>query len=293
MNSIKLETLRYFCLVAESGNLADAADQLGRTQAALSMSIKQLESQLGKKLFDGERKSQLSPLGEQVYELAKSQVQEFDQTVQNIETTANASNGLVRVVSVPSVAALVFPGILKQVTAQIPGVKIELRDTDTRQVLDALATGKADIGIASGYHALNAVEATLLFEDQFGLVGAACHPLMTQAEPPVTTNVVTTTFVRNALCDMITTPDFIDAMSNVNVTIHNNQSLISTIEDGHWVSVLPESVTSLLPESVDFREISDLPDKREVWLYRRERCRFKEAVDSCFESIMSNAWQFN
>jgi len=63
---VKIETLIYFCVVAESGNLADAADQLGRTQAALSMSIKQLEAQLGKKLFDGERKSQLSPLGEQV-----------------------------------------------------------------------------------------------------------------------------------------------------------------------------------------------------------------------------------
>ena len=61
--TIKLELFRYFCAVAETGNLAEAADRLGRTQSALSMSLKQLEEHLGKKLFDGERKSQLSPLG--------------------------------------------------------------------------------------------------------------------------------------------------------------------------------------------------------------------------------------
>ncbi len=293
MATIKLEALRYFCVVAESGNLADAADQLGRTQAALSMSIKQLELQLGKSLFDGERKNQLSPLGEQVFELAQSQVRQYDQTVDAIETTANAANGLVRVVSVPSVAALVFPKVLKLVTEQLPGVKIELRDTDTQQVLDALTNGKADIGIASGYHALNGVQATLLFEDQFGLVASTDHPLITANKQPVISDVVTKTFVRNALCDVITTPVFVDALKHVNVTIHNNHSLITTIMDGHWVSVLPESVASSLPDSVAFRAISGLPDKREVWLYRRERCRFKEAVDCCLESIRGCEWRTN
>jgi len=238
------------------------------------MSLKQLESHLGKNLFDGERKSQLSPLGEQVFELAQKQVWEFDQMVQSIETTATASNGLIRVASVPSVAALIFPHVLRQVTEQIPSVKIELRDTDTKQVLDALINDKADIGIASGYHALNGVEATPLFEDQFGLVGSATHPLLMQKEPPATTDVVTSAFIRNTL-------------KHVNVTIHNNHSLINTIKEGHWVSVLPESVSSFLPESVAFRPISDLPDKREVWLYRRERSHFKDVVDICFENVQT------
>ena len=251
------------------------------------MSLKQLESHLGKNLFDGERKSQLSPLGEQVFELAQKQVWEFDQMVQSIETTATASNGLIRVASVPSVAALIFPHVLRQVTEQIPSVKIELRDTDTKQVLDALINDKADIGIASGYHALNGVEATPLFEDQFGLVGSATHPLLIQKQPPATTDVVTSAFIRNTLCDLITTPAFVDALNHVNVTIHNNHSLINTIKEGHWVSVLPESVSSFLPESVAFRPISDLPDKREVWLYRRERSHFKDVVDICFENVQT------
>ena len=287
--AIKLELLRIFCVVAETGNLADAAERLGRTQSALSMSLKHLESHLGKVLFSGERKSHLSPLGEQVFDLAQNQIRQFDKMVQSVEATANASNGLVSVASVPSMAALVFPQLLGHMADQIPGVKIELRDTDTRQVLDSLTNGKADVGIASGYHSLNSVVATPLYEDQFGLVGAADHPLLTQRKPPSTEDVVTSMFIRNTLCDLITDRAFRNSVKHVNMTIHNNHSLINTISEGRWVSVLPESVTSYLPSSVAFRSISDLPDKREVWLYRRERAHFKEAVDACCNFIESIA----
>ena len=40
---IKIEMLRCFSAVARSGNLADAAARLGRTQSAVSMTLKQLE----------------------------------------------------------------------------------------------------------------------------------------------------------------------------------------------------------------------------------------------------------
>ena len=281
--------LRVFCTVAETGNLAEAADRLGRTQSALSMSLKQLETHLDRSLFEGERKSQLSTVGEQIFELAQSQLRQFDQTIQGIETTATTTGGLIKIASVPSVAALVFPEVLGQLTTHFPGVKIELRDTDTRQVLDALSNGKADIGIASGHHALNGVTATPLFEDKFGLVAAAKHPLLKQRARPSIASVVTHTFVRNALCELITTPAFVKALEYSNITIHNNHSLINTISTGHWVSVLPESVSAFLPDNVGFRSISDLPDKREVWLYRRQRSRFEETVLACCEYIQSAA----
>ena len=126
----------------------------------------------------------LSPLGQQVFEMALKQVRQFDQSVLDIEAAANAEHGLLRIVSVPSIAALVFPGVcLTHMTQTYPGLKVELRDTDTQQVLDALVEGKADIGIASGQHALNGVRAIPLFQDRFGLVCAADHPLLSRSGP--------------------------------------------------------------------------------------------------------------
>ena len=98
------------------------------------MTLKHFESHLGKKLFVGERKNHLSALGEQVFEMSQKQVRQFDQTVQSIEAAAHSANGLIRIASVPSVAALVFPSVLEHMTRRFPGLKVELRDTDTQQV---------------------------------------------------------------------------------------------------------------------------------------------------------------
>lgn len=284
--SIKIEMLRCFCTVAQTGSLAEAADRLGRTQSAVSMTLKQLEDHLGKKLFEGERKNRLSPLGEQVFELSLRQVRQFEQTVRSIEAAADASQGLIRIVSVPSVAAILFPSVLEHMTRTFPGVKVELRDTDTQQVLDALAQGKADVGIASGHHPLNGVTSTPLFEDRFGLVCAANHPLMTCSAPPRISDIASAPFIRNALCDLISTPSLVDAIQNTEVTIHNTHSLITMVRTGHWVTVLPETVARFIPDTTAFRQISDLSDKRQVCLYVRQRSRFGELTKECADFIL-------
>nr|WP_319384418.1 LysR family transcriptional regulator [uncultured Roseibium sp.] len=283
---IKIEMLRCFCTVAQTGSLAEAANRLGRTQSAVSMTLKQLEDHLGKRLFEGERKNRLSPLGEQVFELSLRQVRQFEQTVRSIEAAADASQGLIRIVSVPSVAAILFPAVLEHMTRMFPGVKVELRDTDTQQVLDALAQGKADVGIASGHHPLNGVTSTPLFEDRFGLVCAADHPLMTRSVPPRIADVVDAPFIRNALCDLIKTPRLVEAIRNTEVTIHNTHSLITMVRTGAWVTVLPETVARFIPDSTAFRPISDLPDKREVYLHVRERTRFRDLTKECADFIL-------
>ncbi|KIC35591.1 LysR family transcriptional regulator [Leisingera sp. ANG-M7] len=285
--ALKVEMLRAFCTVAQTGNLSEAANRLGRTQSAVSMTLKQMEDHLGKKLFEGERKNQLSPLGAQVFELAQQQVRRFDQTVQSIELAAEAAHGLLQIVSVPSVAALVFPEVLEHMTARHPGLKVELRDTDTQEVLDALAEGKADIGIASGYHPLNGVKAVPLFEDRFGLVCATDHPLYRQQAAPTIADVTGASFVRNALCDLIRNECFVEASSNADVTIHNTHSLITMVRTGKWVTVLPQTVARFMPEATAFRPIADLPDKRAVYLYQRERSRFAALTEECCAFIQS------
>ncbi|WP_171126157.1 MULTISPECIES: LysR family transcriptional regulator [unclassified Ruegeria] len=285
---IKIETLRCFCTVAQTGNLMEAADRLGRTQSAISMTLKQFEDHLGKKLFEGERKNRLSPLGKQVFDLSLKQLRQFDQAVLDIEAAVNAEHGLLRIVSVPSVAAIVFPKVLQHMTQNFPGVKVELRDTDTAQVLDALTEGKADIGIASGHHALNGVTALPLFEDRFGLVCAVDHPLMTQTSPLVIDDILSVPFIRNALCDLIQSPRLHEAIGQAEITIHNTHSLITMVRTGNWVTVLPQTVADYIPEATAFRPIKDLPEQRQVYLYVSERSRFPDLTNATIEFILSH-----
>ncbi len=288
--AIKIEMLRCFSIVAQTGTLAEAAQRLGRTQSAVSMTLKQLEDHLGNRLFESDRKNRLTRLGEQVFELAQTELRQFDETVRAIETSAKAPQGVIRIVSVPSVASLVFPVIVKEFTRRHPGIDIELRDTDSQQVVDALTGGYADIGIASPKHVLNGVKAQRLLSDPFGLICSVDHPLAKQVEEPTMVQVLAAGFVRNDLCLSIGSEWFQTASAQAKLSARNTLSLISMIRSGNWVTILPQTVARIAPSDLVFRPLADLQDHRHVSLLLREKTPFfAQAQDMC-EVILDTDW---
>jgi len=288
--AIKIEMLRTFATVAQTGNLAEAAVRLGRTQPAISMTLKQLEENLGHRLFKSDRKNRLTPLGEQVFELAQTQLRQFDYTIRAIETSAKSPKGLIRIASIPSVAGVVFPSAIEALTRRNPGLKVELRDTDTQSVIDALLRGQADIGIVSGEHTLNGIRQVPLFSDPFGLICSPDHPLAKQTQDPTIKDVSSAPFIRNNLCDMIDTPEFQEATAGSNVTIHNTMSLIAMVRAGDWVTVLPQTVRQFTTSDLVFRRIVDLPDRRQVVLLLREKALFPQFCEELWQYLIRFDW---
>lgn len=288
--TFKIETLRCFCAVARAGKLSDAARKLGRTQSAISMTLKQFEHTLGGALFETERKNRLTKLGEQVLLLAESQIAQFDKTVQAMETLASAPRGVLRIAAVPSVAAFAFPPVVRHLTTQHPGVKIELRDADTQQVFDALLQGWADIGITSAKRNLNGVTATALFREPFGLVLSETHALANRAGPITIRDVFAARFLRNGLCDQIDNPEVLDRLADVDVNMRNTQSLLAMLLEGDWVTLLPCSAARLVGTGLTFRRISDLPAHREVFLYQRTEPSSARIVGDATDVIRALNW---
>lgn len=269
--ALKIEMLRCFCTVAKAGNLAEAADQLGRTQSAVSMTLKQLEAHLNAPLFEGERKNRLTRLGEQVLTLSLGQIRQFDSTVQAIEASASAPQGILRIAAVPSIAALAFPQVVRHMSDLHPGLQIELRDTDSQQVIDALVQGQADLGLASADQVISDVRAELLFEDSYGVILSDADPLALQDRPIAIRDLFQRSFLRNALCEQISTPEFSEELGSANVIVHNTQSLLAMVRTGDWVTVLPQSVIRFAQDGLIFRPVKGLSDQRQVYLYLRDQ----------------------
>lgn len=288
--AIKIEMLRCFATVAQTGNLAEAAERLGRTQSALSMTLKQLEAHLGKRLFESDRKNRLTPLGKHVFELAQAQLRQFDFTVRAIETTANSPEGVIRVVSIPSMARSVFPRTIQTLTARHPGLRVELRDADSRQVIDALLRGQADIGIVSGTPKLNGIRQTRLFSDRFGLVCAHDHPLALQARPPTLPEVTAGGFLGNNLHTIIDDAPVRQAVESARVTVPNTLSLIAMIRSGLWVTILPSSVVDFMPGELVFRQIEGLCARRDVSMLMREKTMFPELAEAFWNEVAALDW---
>ena len=109
---IKLEALRVFVTVAELGNIRDASDRLGRTASAISMTLKQLEEELGNPLFESDRKNSLTALGQFTLETGREQIQSYDKSIRMIQDFAHDKIGHLALASVPSVAANLIPLLL-------------------------------------------------------------------------------------------------------------------------------------------------------------------------------------
>ena len=284
--SIKIEMMRCFHAVAESGSLAEASDRLGRTPSAVSMMLKQFEDHIGASLFETSRKSKLTPLGVQVLAEARRELEHFDRTVAMIEGLSKAELGLVRLVATPSVAQMILPPVLRRFLDTHQNVQIDLRDMDSQSVHQEMRAERADIGLA-GIGPMSGVDAVPLFRDPFGVVCRADHPLAKDWDSLTWSDLSEVSYIANGLCDQIRDPDFRPIRAAAKLSVHNTASLLGVVREGIGVTVLPKMAVP--PEFTDlvFLPLVDTAAQREVWLLSQPAAMLTPAARALRDELQS------
>jgi DNA-binding transcriptional LysR family regulator len=267
---IRLETLRVFLAVAESGNIKNAATRLGRTPSAISMTLKQIEDSLGARLFQSDRKHSLTDLGRFVQEAATVLLRDFDRAVELIRAYAESRAGRLRVASVPSVAAMLLPGVLQEFIAVRPGVEIELVDTDSVGVRKLVESGEADLGIASAPPAQTGLAFEPLFADSFRLVCRAGSPLARRRQGVTWSMLEGHEIIANEASRAIASPAFQALAARGRLNVRNVTSLLALVHAGAGVTLLPALATANLPSSLRGVAIADRAAIRTVGFLSRQ-----------------------
>lgn len=264
--AIKIEMLRCFRAVAEHGSLADAADALGRTPSAISMMLRQFEDNVGAPLFETGRKSRLTVLGEQIYREATRELDHFERTVAAIEGLARAERGHVRVIATPSIAQVVMPPILRRYMHSHPGVRIDMRDSDSATIEQELLAERADIALAS-LGEVPGFDRAPLFSDRFGAVCRADHPLAGDWDDLTWADLRGIDFIANGLCAQIRDAAFQPILEAARLSVANTGSILGLVRAGLGITVLPE--LAVLPDFADLRflPLRDSAARREVFLF--------------------------
>lgn len=263
--AIKIDMLRCFLTVAERGNLADAAEALGRTPSAISMMLRQFEEHIGAPLFEAGRKSRLTRLGELIRVEAGRELAHFDSTIAAIEGLSRAEAGHVRLSVTPSVAQMLMPAILHRFAQSHPLVRINMRDTDSAAIAHDLAAGRADIALASlGPQA--GFDRTLLFADRFGVVCPADHSLAADWDALTWADLTDIPFIANGLCHYVTDPDFRPILDRATLNVSGTAALLSLVRAGMGVTLLPELTMRDAMTDLVFLPLTDATIRREVWM---------------------------
>ncbi len=144
-----LRQLRSFEALVRHGHFGHAAEAVAISQPALSVQIRDLEHALGGPLFErGARMVRLTPLGE----AARGRVRAILRGADELGDLGRASGwegGVLRLGVIPTVAPYLLPAVIARLGADHPGLELEIRETITPRLIDALADGRIDAAIVA------------------------------------------------------------------------------------------------------------------------------------------------
>lgn len=275
--AVNIGMLRCFQTVARCGRLSQAAETLGRTPSAISVTLKNLEEHIGAPLFEKAGKSHLTKLGENVLREAERALINYDRSIQAIASLANAQAGYVRLAVTPTVATAVLPDVIRRFRQEFPQVQIDIKDMDSDAVQRELENDRVDIGIATiGLH--RRLERRFLLSDEFGIACPVSHPLTEKKDQLEWDDLDVQNLISNGLCRLIDDPQFKLILDAVNLRVTNQASLLALVKAGVGITVLPRLALSSDVDGIAFLPLPSRNAKRDIYVVTPPRAQLLPAA---------------
>jgi DNA-binding transcriptional LysR family regulator len=136
LNDFDWSLIRGFLAVAETGSLSGAARSLSLSQPTLGRQIKQLEDQMGLRLFERQARGlELTDTGESLLEPARAMHAAFGQLRLRAAGRDHKMEGTVRITASEVMAHHVLPKIIAGMREAEPNIQIELVPSDASENL--------------------------------------------------------------------------------------------------------------------------------------------------------------
>lgn len=147
---IAYSRLKTFCYIATEKSFKKAATRLYVTVGALSQQMKDLEGQLGKKLFErSNRKVTLTSDGLNLFNLAAPIVEKCETVGLEFERMSGTLAGQVKIASFTAMFLYIFPEYLEKFGRLYPECQVMLVNVSGKEIRSMVMSGEADFGIGS------------------------------------------------------------------------------------------------------------------------------------------------
>jgi DNA-binding transcriptional LysR family regulator len=150
---VEIGQIEAFLAVGTFGGFRRAAEALRLTQPAVSARIKGLETSLGASLFARGRSGlALSAAGRAFRPHAEQILQTVAIARQAVHRLQPAAGGALRIAAALSICTYLLPEVLERFQTAHPTTLITVRSGHSKEVLDIVLRGDAEIGIARSLH---------------------------------------------------------------------------------------------------------------------------------------------
>lgn len=178
---LHLRDLRYFETAADLGHLGQAADQLSRSQPALTKCIQRLEEAFGSPLFErAGRGIRLTPVGEVLLARARALRSSAAEAVREVQDFAQGHAGHVRIGSGPLAADHLLPELCHLALADGQKTTIGISVGPSWELRDQLRDGRLDMLIGMTMEGDADFVSYPIVEDVVVVVANRTHPVFLQ-----------------------------------------------------------------------------------------------------------------
>lgn len=168
---MELRHLKYFLAVANELNFTKASEKLFISQPPLSRQIKELENEIGAKLFDrSNKKVVLTGAGKFFKEEIVNQLQNLESVILKTRKIAENINGEYRIGYISSTFSDTITNLIQFLTKKYPYLNIKLYEVSTVKQILALEQSKLDLAIVRAPVVSTKIDSKLWFKDSYSLV---------------------------------------------------------------------------------------------------------------------------
>ena len=175
---MEIRDLEIFLCAAKHLNFTRAGEELHLSQPSVSVRIRQLESDLGVKLFEQlGKKIALTEAGRLLVPYALRVLAAADDARHAVEELQGLARGSLKVGASTTPGMYVLPKVIAEFKSLYPGVEVHLRVKDTRQVEEGVIRNEFDFGFVGGHLVGDEVKVIPWLTDELLLIVPPRHPL--------------------------------------------------------------------------------------------------------------------
>lgn len=175
---MELRHLRYFVALAECLHFTRAAERVHVTQSTLSHQIRQLEDEIGKRLFERvDKRVLITEDGELFLAYAQRALKEVDQGIGALKTSASGLTGSLRLGATHTFNIGFIPECVAALLMRHPTVTVAVHEHTVDEICAELLAGTIDMGISYRAHMPAALQFEPLYNEQMVLAVSPAHPL--------------------------------------------------------------------------------------------------------------------
>ena len=262
-----LQKYQAFLTTIDCGSFTKAAEILGYAQSSVSKMIADLETEWKVVLLERSRAGvQLTSDGTAMLPYARELLNSYRKVQEQAASLSGMATGLIRIGTFSSVAAHWMPSIIQRFQNDYPGIRYELLLGDYGEIEQWIFEGRVDCGFLR-LPTREEYETISLGKDEYVAVLPVGHPLAQkdvlspddlEGQPFMLLEHGGKTEVSELLEKDRVTPD-------VRFTTWDDYAILSMVESGLGIGVLPRLILRRIPYRVEIRSFSE-PFFREIGL---------------------------